>query len=361
MVKSDHNQMVCVFARPTIESSQDGTSPPELPLLGSIDLKPHRIEREDESDDDDSTEDDSDEDETNEKYKFDEGVKKEDDDFMNMVWSGDIDFNYDKYYLYSRTHLTGLGKCHVVTGSSIAPSYPTMVWKLEKGKFILAKTLSAQANYKPNFAVDGSRLLVVKHEAQPGIRWNDQRKRFCSIHDSKCITHGWLRIFNADNLDKEEYLVDTDLAYLESGSGSADYVETLAFKFPLVAVYEAWGMDEFVKVWNAETGSKLIQVDIRAWFDDIWWHRILKLHFVKNLLVIQLDDFQGSIKLGLIDTDTSDENPVVIMRVLDQIRCRSSQPKLWFDDTSVSYFSDGFHSNNKQDRDLKNISFNFWC
>jgi len=326
MVKSDHNQMVGVFARPSIESSQDGTSPPELPLLGSIDLKPHRIGREDESD----------------------------------VQSGE--FPYDIYYLYSRTRLIGLGKSHVVTGSSIAPSYPTMVWKLEEGKFILAKTFCAQANDKPNFAVDGGRLLVVEHEAQPGFARDDQRKRFCNIHDSKCITHGWLRIFNADNLDKEEYLVETDLAYFEGfGFGSADYVETLAFKFPLVAVYEAWGMDEFVKVWNAETGLKLIQLDMRAWFDDIKWHRILQLHFVKNLLVIQLhDESSDSIKLGLIDTDTSDENPVASLRVFDQIRCRCSRPKLWFDDTSVSYFSDGYRY--KQVQDPKKISsLIFWC
>ena len=125
MVKSDHNQMVGVFARPSIESSHDGTSPPELPLLGSIDLKPHRIEREYESDDDDSTEDDSDEDETDEKYDFDEGVKKEEKDFMKKLGSGHFEssYDYDQHYEYSRTHLFGLGKSHVVTGSSILSYY----------------------------------------------------------------------------------------------------------------------------------------------------------------------------------------------------------------------------------------------
>jgi len=327
MVKSDHNQMVGVFARPSIESSQDGTSPPELPLLGSIDLKPHRIGREDESD----------------------------------VQSGE--FPYDIYYLYSRTRLIGLGKSHVVTGSSIAPSYPTMVWKLEEGKFILAKTFCAQANDKPNFAVDGGRLLVVEHEAQPGFARDDQRKRFCNIHDSKCITHGWLRIFNADNLDKEEYLVDTDLAYLGI-TAYGDSVETLAFKFPLVAVNETPQLNGFVKVWNVETGIKLIHFDAEACFNvgNNYWHEILQLHLVKNLLVIQLHDGSESIKLGVIDTDTSDDNPVATVRVFDEV-INCYRKELWFDDTSVSYFGNGYLSNNSQiGIPPKNItSLNFWC
>jgi len=357
LVKNDHSHMVSVFTRPAIETSQDayadGTSPPELTLLGSIDLKPHRKYYG--SDDDDSMEDDNDEGKTEDRKDY--------DDFWDFAMDMDGEVAYDKNYDYSSTYLTGLGKSHVVTGCSFAPSFPTMVWKLEKGKFILAKTFSTQANYKPNFAVDGGRLLVVEHKAQPGIVWNDKRKRSCSIHDSRCITHGWLRIFNVDNLDKEEFLVDTDLAYLGI-TAYGDSVETLAFKFPLVAVNETEQLNGFVKVWNVETGLKLIHFDAKACFNvGPFWREIWQLHFVKNLLVIQLhDEGSDSIQLGVIDTGTSDEKPVATVRVFDQI-IGCYRKKLWFDDTSVSYFGNGYLSNNEQlHRDPKNIStLNFWC